>query len=481
MEAIKDHVSSGHVMLLPDKNEAKFGKLLHQFIFTFKNVSESELLHSKIPRDEHESKFLHRGMIFVSIFIQIALRYISKPLKIIQFFFEGILNLGAPRDSEKYYSAVGHSDSRLDLDKKLKRGHPNYYPALAMMASKLSYENKAVIKKAVTKHWKMEFVESYNFYNEFQNKFTTQAFICREKNLDGDIIVVAFRGTSMFTADDWSTDFDFSWIEFDGIGKAHMGFMIALGLNKYSRKDEDYLGDFSGSWPKNVNYNHEKPLAYYEIRDKLKEMLANSNNNTRFIVTGHSLGGALAILFPSILALHNEVDLLERLEAIYTFGQPRVGDAQFGNFVKDKLRKFNIKYYRIVYNNDLVPEVPLDNTMMTFKHFGKFIHFNCFYHAKIEDEEKEQDVNTVLWLIKWLISTLVNFVVARLSAIYEFERGFFIGFTRGPDYREGWALTLIRLVGIVVPSIVNHVPQDYVNSTRLASKDVFEHSPDLPY
>ncbi|KAL2906251.1 Lipase [Bienertia sinuspersici] len=207
----------------------------------------------------------------------------------------------------------------------------------------------------------------------FQNKFTTQVFICGEKNLDGDIIVVAyaFRGTSMFVAHEWSTDFDFSWIEFDGIRKAHVGFIIDLCLNKYSHKDEDYLGDFSGSWSKNVNHNPKKPLAYYVIRDKLKELLANSNKNTRFVVVGHNLGGALTILFPSTLAMHDGIELLDKLGAIYTVGQPRVGDAKFGNFVKGKLRKHNVKYYRVVYNNDLMLAVPLDNTMMMFQHFGK--------------------------------------------------------------------------------------------------------------
>ncbi|KAL2924732.1 putative feruloyl esterase A [Bienertia sinuspersici] len=120
--------------------------------------------------------------------------------------------------------------------------------------------------------------------------------------------------------------------------------------------------------------------------------------------------------------------MLDKLEAIYTFGQPRVGDAKFGNFVKDKLRKHNVKYYRVVYNNDLVPGVPLDNTMMTFKHFGKCIHFNSFYHAKIVDEENEQDGHPVLLLTKFAIYTSINFIVSRLSAIYELHRGFFIGF-----------------------------------------------------
>ncbi|KAL2906275.1 Lipase [Bienertia sinuspersici] len=470
MRANKENVTC-HVMLLPDKNKAKFGNLFKEFVLVGKNI----------PEEEHESKFIHKGMIYISIFIQIVLKHLSKPLKIFQHFLEDSLNYGVTqRDSEKYYTLLGCLDPRLDLDKTLKRGDSKYYPSLAMMASKLAYENKAVINAAITNHWKMEFLEFYNFYNEFQHKCTTQAFLCREKNSDGDVIVVAFRGTSMFVAEDWSTDFDFSWVKIDGMGKGHMGFMMALGLNKFSKNHDDYLGDFSGSWPKKMDHNPQQPLAYYTIREKLKEMIANSNKNTKFIVTGHSLGGALAILFPAILALHGEEELLNRLEAVYTFGQPRVGDAEFGHFVKDNLRKYDIKYYRIVYGYDIVPWVPLDNTMMTFKHFGRCIRFNCLYHGKIIEEEEEQDPNIIFWLIKGFILTLINFIVARVSAVYELVRGFSIGFTRGPDYREGWTLTCLRIIGIFSSSFINHFPQDYVNSTMLASKDLFKHCPKLP-
>ncbi|KAL2906274.1 Lipase [Bienertia sinuspersici] len=468
MEANKENVTCNHVMLLPDKNKAKFRNLFKEFCDTKEKITKIELLSHSIQEEGHESKFIHRGMIFVSIFIQIVLKHLSKPLKIFQHLLEDSLNYGVPqRDSEKYYTLLGFLDPRLDLDKTLKRGDSKYYPSLAMMASKLAYENKAVINATVTNRWKMEFVDFYNFYNEFQHKCTTKAFLCREKSPDGDVIVVAFRGTSMFVAEDWSTDFDFSWVKIDGMGKGHMGFMMALGLNKFFKNDDDYLGDFFGSWPKKIDHNPQQPLAYYTIREKLKQMIANR--------------GALAILFPAILALHGEEELLNRLEAVYTFGQPRVGDAEFGHFVKDNLRMYDIKYYRIVYGYDIVPRVPLDNTMMTFKHFGRCIHFNSLYYGKIIEEEEEQDGNIIIWLIKGLTLTLINFVVARVSAVYELVRGFSIGFTRGQDYREGWILTCLRITGFFSSSFINHFPQDYVNSTRLASKDLFKHCPELPH
>lgn len=205
---------------------------------------------------------------------------------------------------------------------------------------------------------------------EYHQNKSTQGFIFHDKTTNPDIIIVAFRGTEPFNSDDWSTDFDISWHEFQGMGKVHSGFMKALGLQKEK------------SWPPNITQDDQRPIAYYTIREKLRDLF-QKNKQTKFVLTGHSLGGALAILFAAVLALHNEAFILERLEAIYTFGQPRVGDAEFGDFMKDNFRNYGIGYYRFVYSHDIVTRLPYDNSTLLFKHFGTCLYYSSIYEGKV--------------------------------------------------------------------------------------------------
>lgn len=188
---------------------------------------------------------------------------------------------------------------------------------------------------------------------------------------DSDLIVVAFRGTEPFDADMWRTDFDISWYELRNVGKIHGGFMKALGLQT------------GKGWPKEIEQGSQGPsVAYYTIRQQLREIL-RKNEKAKFIVTGHSLGGALAVLFVAILAYHEESWLMEKLEGVYTFGQPRVGDEKFGKFMEEKFRVHNVRYLRCVYCNDLVTRLPYDDRTLLFKHFGTCLYFNSCYRGKV--------------------------------------------------------------------------------------------------
>lgn len=456
-----------YMLLKPE--EAGFIELV-KILFS-KDVSKSKFIDCPDDRLVRES-FGRRWIIFVSIMVQKLLQATSKPMSgfgsAIEYwlnllsgnggFFKLVMNsiggkvIYPDKTSSKFASLIGNIDKRIKLESSINSPQDRrYYPALCVMAAKASYENQKYIQTVVNDHWEMNFLGFYDFWNDYQEKTTTQAFIFEDRN---DHTIISFRGTEAFDADAWSSDFDISWYEIPKAGKVHGGFMKALGLQKRQ------------GWPKELLDNDQKPkTAYYHLRDLLKEKL-KANDKAKFIVTGHSLGGALAVLFPAVLALHEEAFLLERLDGVYTFGQPRVGDERFGEFMKKAFDKYDVKYYRFVYSFDLVPRLPYDDKTLMFKHFGTCIYYNSFYKGKVVSEEPDKNYFSLLWLIPKMV-----------NACWELVRSFTMTYTRGPTYTEGGLLRMFRMIGIFVAGVPAHCPQDYVNATRLGSSDVF--SPDL--
>lgn len=123
------------------------------------------------------------------------------------------------------------------------------------------------------------------------------------------------------------------------------------------------------------------PIPYFTLIEELKSLLTK-HKSAKIVITGHSLGGALATIFPTLLAMHDQNDVLESLLGVLTtFGQPRVGDAGFRDYVDSLMGS---SYYRMVYRFDIVPRVPLDIPRIApFKHSGIYMYYNGWYTRKV--------------------------------------------------------------------------------------------------
>jgi hypothetical protein len=73
-------------------------------------------------------------------------------------------------------------------------------------------------------------------------------------------------------------------------------------------------------------------------------------NTSSLMVTGHSLGGALAQLAALDLTIHDEFAVLS--PKLYTFGSPRIGNNNFQLYMQSKTLG-----WRVVNQHDLVPQV----------------------------------------------------------------------------------------------------------------------------
>jgi len=134
------------------------------------------------------------------------------------------------------------------------------------------------------------------------------------------VAFVSFRGTQ--TLIDWQHDIDALYDEYGfvaGAGDVHQGFLD----------------------------------VYKALRDSMGASLAAACQGCdRLLVTGHSLGAALALLAAPDIAKNF---LPGRVPTLLTFAGPRVGLLRFHRFFNNLIPVC----YRVVASGDIVPDVPL--------------------------------------------------------------------------------------------------------------------------
>lgn len=162
----------------------------------------------------------------------------------------------------------------------------------------------------------------YRFEGAIHDKTTgADLIVCSNENET----VVAFRGTEKNYADIMA-DLKFRRVDLIPSGKirVHRGFRAQWGA----------------------------------IRPKLRKMIGE-NGDSRLIFTGHSLGGALAVIAGLSWPW---------CQRVVTFGAPRVGSKAIKQVFKDE----QILHTRYVYGADIVPAVPL--MAMGFRHDGRPVY-----------------------------------------------------------------------------------------------------------
>eukprot|EP00238_Polyblepharides_amylifera_P002895 CAMPEP_0196585978 /NCGR_PEP_ID=MMETSP1081-20130531/52768_1 /TAXON_ID=36882 /ORGANISM="Pyramimonas amylifera, Strain CCMP720" /LENGTH=284 /DNA_ID=CAMNT_0041907707 /DNA_START=152 /DNA_END=1006 /DNA_ORIENTATION=+ len=132
-------------------------------------------------------------------------------------------------------------------------------------------------------------------------------------------ILLAFRGTISSSLADWISDFKFQqtapYIDRPDI-KVHSGFYAA--------------------------YTH---MLQAQVKAILLEL-----PDLPLILTGHSLGASLAVLCAWDLHVYHA----RKVAAVYTFGQPRIGNFQFAI----SYAKLVPNLWRATHAHDIVPHIP---------------------------------------------------------------------------------------------------------------------------
>lgn len=133
------------------------------------------------------------------------------------------------------------------------------------------------------------------------------------------------------------------------------GTFVTLAF-KGSKEPQDFIQD-AEFWMTETNWSDNCPAHVHHgfwadfksIIEEIKDELAVIKFKPLFI-TGHSLGGALAVLTAFELAQSGY-----NVQAVYTFGCPRIGDSVFGDLYNSYLGD---KTFCVVNENDIVPRTP---------------------------------------------------------------------------------------------------------------------------
>ena len=166
---------------------------------------------------------------------------------------------------------------------------------------------------------------------KFENKGTDTQGLFGEAY--GNTYVIAFRGSEETGVSDWITDLKF-----------------IQQLYPFAPKEAPKM---------EVHYGFTE--AYASVRDAVLKA-AKDTPHKKVVCVGHSLGGALATL----AAMDIRLNVPGKEVSCYTFGSPKVGDANFAAHYNQCVPQTT----RVVNASDLVPNIP----PFGYEHVGQLLH-----------------------------------------------------------------------------------------------------------
>ncbi|MDC7788129.1 lipase family protein [Rhodoplanes sp. TEM] len=200
----------------------------------------------------------------------------------------------------------------------------------AAWAAQLAYEDEADKRAAIARRWGVDLVAFDPPTRAALPMPHTRGVVLRR----GGTTLLAFSGTDPLVLADWLTDF-MVMLDDDGL---HRGFVGAL----------------AAAWT------------------DIAATLAGHAATDRLLITGHSLGGALAVLAAQRAVIEHML-----VPEVYTFGMPRVGNEAFA---RDYDAVLGRRTFRLVHGEDLVPTVP--PSVLGFHHVGCCLA--CARHTRFD-------------------------------------------------------------------------------------------------
>ncbi|MGK7886985.1 MAG: lipase family protein [Crocosphaera sp.] len=197
------------------------------------------------------------------------------------------------------------------------------------------------------------FIDSQEIRDEEGNYVAdTQGLIIFHKNT----AIIGFRGSEKKVGD-WATNFKIRSRELDYTDKPYEPENpLAVIFSKKPRVHRGFLKAFKAI------------LVNSKYHDSVMKQLGAAEN---VWLTGHSLGGAIAILAANYLL--EQVEPKIHVSGVYTFGAPRVGNTHYRNLINKRLK---YQYWRFMNENDPVPDLPFPELIYRYSREGCMLRLN---------------------------------------------------------------------------------------------------------
>ena len=204
------------------------------------------------------------------------------------------------------------------------------------------------------------------------------------ENKEEKELFIVLRGT--ITSEEWRNNFTASLSEkYQGsakLGLVHAGFS-SIFTSSYSDRISSKSGFYTRQLRRLRLYQDPKPEFRASIAEDLNKFVVNSGWHRRgykIFITGHSLGGALALLAGQHL-LSQDYEAYQSILSICTFAAPRTGNIGFSEWFS------LVDVVRYVNSEDIVPTVPPSTRNL----LGE--DMNEFNDGKIKAERERGFVN----------------------------------------------------------------------------------------
>lgn len=174
-------------------------------------------------------------------------------------------------------------------------------------------------------------------------------------------IIIVFRGTDFATSNDTLANLDFV------------------------REPDAFLSSIADVYI-HSGFLEELQKVWKDVYMFVDAHIPSSSGGTpskipTILTTGHSLGGALALVCAVRLA-----SCMDAHVNCYSYGAPMVGGSSFKEFVENRLH--NMRHFRFENQNDIVPKLK-SLKVLGYVHVGRMHYFNYKGQMKTELSSRE--------------------------------------------------------------------------------------------